>query len=99
MVRALKESDFILVRDFGLGLQKDNEIGAVEPGTIKEFIIDGDGKTQPALDCVFISCTTFRAMEIAEEVENVLGIPVVTSNRSVVQFLHRWVDNSNSKSR
>jgi len=38
---------------------------------------------------VFVSCTTFRAFAVAESLEEALGIPVVTSNRSVLQAIVR----------
>jgi maleate isomerase len=44
-------------------------------------------KIRPNCDGVFISCTNFRGMGAAEQLEKDLGIPVVTSNQATVWYL------------
>jgi maleate isomerase len=77
----------------GLGLDDDLSIGKVQPNEIMEYVINivrQQAKTPP--DSVFISCTTFRAFEVAEELEKELGIPVITSNRSVFHVIQRYLN-------
>lgn len=78
-----------VTRVAGMGLDSDLEIGAVSPEEIHRFVVATTRETTPAPDCIFVSCTTFRAFEAAERLEQELEIPVVTSNRSVFKALLR----------
>jgi len=73
----------------GMGLDDDLDIGAVPPEEIQGFVVDATRSATPAPECVFVSCTTFRAFEVAEDLERELGIPVVTSNRGAFQAILR----------
>lgn len=61
----------------GLHLQANLDIGALQPETAyqraSEIYDDG-------ADVMFISCTNYRSMELAGEIERDLGCPVITSN-------------------
>lgn len=73
----------------GMGLDDDLDIGAVLPQEIKKFVVAATRSATPAPDCLFVSCTTFRAFEAVEELERELGIPVITSNRGAFQAVLR----------
>jgi len=70
-----------------MGLDNDLDIGTVPPEEIRRFVVTATQSADPVPDCVFVSCTTFRAFEVAEDLERELGIPVVTSNRAVFQVI------------
>ena len=72
-----------------MGLDDDLDIGAVHPRQIRQFVVAATRDTNPTPECIFVSCTTFRAFEVAEDLEQELGIPVVTSNRSVFRAMLR----------
>ena len=76
-----------------LGLDSDLDIAAVHPERIKQFIFQAVERSEPAPDCVFVSCTTFRVFEIAEKLEKELGLPVVTSNKSVSRVVKRYSED------
>lgn len=67
----------------GMGITANTEIGAVRPERIAKFALetvqDGD------LDLLFISCTNFRALEAREQIEQELGLPVITSNHAALE--------------
>jgi len=73
----------------GMGLDDDLDIGAVPPEEVWRFVVTATQRADPAPECVFVSCTTFRAFEVVEDLERELGIPVVTSNRSAFQVILR----------
>ena len=75
----------------GMGLDNDLDIGTVPPEEIRRFVVTATQSADPVPDCVFVSCTTFRAFEVAEDLERELGIPVVTSNRAVFQVILRYL--------
>lgn len=84
-----REAGLPVIGVVGMGLDNDLDIGAVPPGEIRRFVAAAARSVDPAPDCVFVSCTTFRAFEVAEELERELGIPVVTSNRAAYQAILR----------
>ncbi|MBP7765048.1 MAG: hypothetical protein KA113_07670 [Syntrophaceae bacterium] len=73
----------------GMGLASEGAIGALAPGDIRRFVVDAARRAAIAPDCVFVSCTTFRALEAAQAIEQDLAIPVVTSNQSVLKGIAR----------
>jgi len=73
----------------GMGLDDDLDIGTVSPQEVCRFVVAATQSVDPAPECVFVSCTTFRAFEVVEDLERELGIPVVTSNRSAFQAILR----------
>jgi maleate isomerase len=75
----------------GLGLDSDLEIAAVTPEKIREAVIESVRGLDEMADCVFISCTTFRAFEVADDIERELGVPVITSNKAAFQEIQRRV--------
>jgi maleate isomerase len=57
------------------------EIGAQSPDAIVAF---AKANLDPEADGLFLSCTNWRAMEVAERLERETGKPVVTSNQATL---------------
>ena len=95
LMETLKEAGLPVIGAEGLGLDDDLAIGKVQPDEIMEYVINSvrqQAKTKP--DSVFISCTTFRAFEVAKQLEKELEIPVFTSNRSVFNVIQRYLNKN-----
>jgi len=79
------EAEFLLQKGFeildiqGLNLETGIEFGRVTPAYWKEFALDID---QPDADAIFLSCGGIRSLEVAEEIEQATGKPVITSNQA-----------------
>ena len=79
------EADYLIERGFdildiqGLNLETGLEFGRVTPAYWKQFAIEID---QPEADAIFLSCSGIRALEVAEEIEQATGKPVITSNQA-----------------
>ena len=71
----------------GLGLDDDLAIAAVPHETIRTTVVQAARKLNPLPDAIFISCTTFRALEAQAAIESELKIPVQTSNKAVLQSI------------
>ena len=72
----------------GLGLSGDPEIAACPPEKIRQLARANREKVRAAGARIAVfSCTNFRAMEIREQLEEILDLPVLTSN----QCLAHWV--------
>lgn len=79
------EAEFLLGKGFelldiqGLNLETGIEFGQVMPDYWKRFALEID---RPDADAIFLSCGGIRALEVAEEIEQLAGKPVVTSNQA-----------------
>lgn len=79
------EAEFLIEQGFdildiqGLNLETGIQFGKVTPGFWKQFAIEID---QPDADAIFLSCGGIRALEVAEEIEKIVGKPVITSNQA-----------------
>jgi len=79
------EAEFLVAKGFevldiqGLNLTTGIEFGRVTPTYWKAFAQEID---RPEADAIFLSCGGIRALEVAEEIEQATGKPVVTSNQA-----------------
>jgi maleate isomerase len=94
MQATFREAGLPVTAAVGMGLDDDLDIGAVAPQQIREFVVSAARDTTPTPECIFISCTTFRAFEAAGEIEQQLGIPVVTSNLGVHRAILRHLQSA-----
>lgn len=93
LMNTLEEAGVSVIGAEGLGLYNDLEIGSVQPKDIKDFVLRCVDHSEIPPDSVFISCTTFRALEVAKKLEIDLGLPIITSNRSVLHVILRYLTN------
>lgn len=63
-----------------LGIEDDRDMARLAPSSIAAVARE---VCDPAAEGLFISCTALRAAEAAEEIEQALGRPVVTSNQAM----------------
>jgi len=86
---SLAEAGYPPVKAAGMGIQSNLEIGQVPPSEIIRFVesqLDGC-----APDCLFLSCTNWRAIETIDALQKKLGIPVITSNQSAIDTVRQAV--------
>jgi maleate isomerase len=79
-----------VVGQFSFGCTYSREVSHFPPDRIAETTISLRNEIRKA-DALFISCTMLRAMEIAEQLEAALGLPVVTSNSGSLWSLLRSI--------
>lgn len=81
------EAEFLVAREFdvldiqGLNIASGWDMGLVTPAYWKKFAIEID---HPDADAIFLSCGGVRALEAVDEIEQVTGKPVITSNQAQV---------------
>jgi len=79
------EAEFLTARGLdvldiqGLNLTTGIEFGRVTPAYWKAFAQEID---RPDADAIFLSCGGIRSLEVAQEIEDITGKPVVTSNQA-----------------
>ncbi len=66
----------------GLGITENFEIAAVSPEEIVTFAIQALSDVE--FDALFVSCTNFRGIEAASQLEQTFQRPVVTSNSAAL---------------
>jgi maleate isomerase len=91
---SLAEAGFPPLKATGMGIQSNLEIGRVTPAEIVDFVesqIEGS-----APDCIFLSCTNWRAIEAIEPLHRKLGIPVVSSNQSAIDLVRKAISKPDS---
>lgn len=84
---SLAEAGYQPVGARGMGIRANLEIGSVTPGDIVRFVqsqMDGI-----AADCVFLSCTNWRAIEAIQPLQEKLGIPVISSNQATIDAVRQ----------
>lgn len=79
---SLAEGGFAPVTAQGMGIQANLEIGRVTPREIVAFVEPRAKEANP--DCVFLSCTNWQAIAAIEELQQRLGVRVLTSNQSAI---------------
>jgi maleate isomerase len=82
---SVAEAGFPPIRAVGMGLQVNLEIGRVTPDQIVAFVESQIIGFAP--DCVFLSCTNWRAIEAIEPLKKKLGIPVISSNQAAIDAI------------
>ena len=71
-----------VVAIYGLGVSVNFDIAQVRPDQIVAFA--RQKLANVSTDCVFVSCTNFRAVEALPELTVVFDVPVITSNKATL---------------
>lgn len=79
---SLAEAGYPPTKAAGMGIQSNLEIGKVPPSEIIRFVESHLDSVAP--DCLFLSCTNWRAIEAIDALQTKLGIPVITSNQAAI---------------
>jgi maleate isomerase len=61
--------------------EDDNEVARIAQGSIKDAA--RELAREPSVEGVFVSCTSLRVADIAEELEAEIGKPVTSSNHAL----------------
>jgi maleate isomerase len=85
IVSSVAEAGFPPIKAAGMGIQINLEIGRVTPEAIIAFVETQIAGCAP--DCIFLSCTNWRAIESIEPLQKKLGIPVVSSNQAAINTI------------
>jgi maleate isomerase len=88
---SLTEAGYPPVKAVGMGIRANLDIGRVAPSEIIHFVESQIEGCAP--DCLFLSCTNWRAIEAIEPLQQKLGMPVITSNQTAVDEVRRLADH------
>jgi maleate isomerase len=79
--RSLEEGGVTVLKSVGLNFTDAREAALMDPAKIVEI---AKSHAQPGMEGILLSCANVRAFEAAEQLEDALGVPVVTSNQAVL---------------
>lgn len=85
-------------RQQSFGCTKSRDVSHVPVDRIRDRLLAHGAEISKA-GALFVSCTMLRAMEIAESLEETLGVPVVTSNTAAMWAMLRAVGERGSHGR
>ena len=72
----------------GLGLVQDPEIAACPPEKIRQFVLGNKEAIRASgAGMVLVSCTNLQACALRQELEQELGLPVITSNQCLLDWI------------
>jgi maleate isomerase len=75
------EGGYRIVQSDGMGIRENLDIGKVTPEEIVGFV---QSRLTADVDCLFLSCTNWRAVEAIELLWRTVGIPIVSSNQAAM---------------
>jgi maleate isomerase len=81
VARCVAEAGYRVVQSAGMGIRENLDIGRVTPEEIYSFV---ESHLTADVDCLFLSCTNWRAVEAIELLWRMLGIPIVSSNQAAM---------------
>lgn len=76
----LQSSGFDVLEFEGMNIEKDSDMVRVSPSFIRDMAVDLDREDA---DAIFISCGALRSIDVIEEIEQICGKPVITSNQAM----------------
>ncbi len=82
------KSGFEVMKVKGLGIVSSYELAAIPPSKTYQLARDA---FVPGADGIFIACTTFRATDVIEQLEQDCGVPVITANQATAWQLLRMI--------
>jgi maleate isomerase len=85
VAECVAEAGYPPVKAAGMGIRENLEIGKVTPAEIVAFV--QSHMAGITADCLFLSCTNWRALEAIELLQSKLGLPIVSSNQAAIETL------------
>jgi maleate isomerase len=90
-VKFLSAKGFNVAEQMTFGCRLSREVSRIEPKRIAEAILSKTSQIRSA-GALFVSCTMLRALEITEWLEELLEVPVVTSNSASIWAVLRKME-------
>jgi maleate isomerase len=77
----LEDRGFDILDIKGMNITNDADMVKVTPDFIKEFALSIDRQDAQA---IFISCGALRSIDVVDEIEDMVGKPVIVSNQAMI---------------
>ncbi len=78
---AFEDAGFAVPASLSFGEEVEARVSRIDPASIRAAALE-IGRA-PGVDAVFLSCTNLRTLDIIDDLESALGVPVVSSNQAL----------------
>jgi maleate isomerase len=92
IARCVVDGGYSIVKAAGMGLRENLDIGRVTPEEIVSFV--ESHMTGTDADCLFLSCTNWRALEAIEPLRSKLGVLVLSSNQAAIAAVQQLIEGA-----
>jgi len=87
VARCVVQAGYELVKTAGMGILSNRDIGRVTPEEIVELV--ESQLDDRDVDCVFLSCTNWQAIDAIAPLEARLSVPVISSNQATIDSVRK----------
>jgi len=84
---AFENAGFTVPATVSFGEQVEARVARIDPASIHAAALSVG--RQPGVEAVFLSCTNLRTLDIIDDLEQKLGLPVVSSNQALAWQMSR----------
>ena len=91
MAASLAEFNVEVAFSAGLGIRADPKTAQVTPQEIQQFVQSHKDDILRSSKTILLSCTNLRALEALDSIQQKLGMNVVTSNQSIVNWINTQI--------
>jgi len=85
--RAFEAAGFAVPTCVSFGETIEARVARIDPASIREAAL-AVGRSA-GVEAVFLSCTNLRTLDILDDLEQTLGLPVISSNQALAWFMAR----------
>ena len=94
VAQCVVEAGYELRKTAGMGILSNRDIGRVSPDEIVDFV---ETKIDDAeVDCIFLSCTNWQAIDAIARLEARFRLPVISSNQATIEAVRTQLSNFQS---
>jgi len=94
VAQCVVEAGYELRKTAGMGILSNRDIGRVSPDEIVDFV---ETKMDDAeVDCIFLSCPNWQAIDAIARLEARFRLPVISSNQATIEAVRTQLSNFQS---
>lgn len=89
--QAFEQSGFTAPASISFGEEVEARVARIDPASIRAAALELGRK--PGLDAIFLSCTNLRTLDVIDDLEKELDLPVLSSNLAFAWEMSRQLAN------
>ena len=89
MREAFETSGHPVTATVSFGEEVESRVARIDPASIHAAALDASAA--PGTEAVFLSCTNLRTLDIIDDLEAALGLPVISSNQALAWAMMRAI--------
>ena len=94
VAQCVVEAGYELRKTAGMGILSNRDIGRVSPDEIVDFVETRIDDAE--VDCIFLSCTNWQAIDAIARLEARFRLPVISSSQATIEAVRTQLSNFQS---